>query len=48
MLLAINRTARVIAFGTRGLENKFRLPCGTNNQNLLNAARAFAADAAPL
>lgn len=48
MLLAINRTARVMAFGTPGLENKFRLPRGTNDQNLLNAARAFAADAAPL
>lgn len=45
---AINRTARVLAFETPGLDNKFRLPRGTNDQALLNAARAFAADAAPL
>ena len=48
MIAAINRTARVLAFETPGLENKFRLPRGTNDQGLLNAARAFAADAAPL
>ena len=48
MILAINRTARVMAFETPGLENKFRLPRGTNDQALLNAGRAFAADAAPL
>ncbi|MEP7342194.1 MAG: hypothetical protein ABI977_30980 [Acidobacteriota bacterium] len=48
MLLAINRTARVMAFETPGLENKFRLPRGTNDQTLLNAARAFATDAASL
>ena len=48
MILAINRTARVLAFETPGLENQFRLPRGTNDQALLNAARAFAADAAPL
>ena len=48
MILAINRTARALAFDTPGLENKFRLPRGTNDQALLNAARAFAADAAPL
>lgn len=39
----INRTARVIAFETPGVENKFRLPRGTNDQSLLNATRAFAA-----
>lgn len=27
-----------MAFGTPVLENKFLLPCGTNDQNLLNAA----------
>ncbi|MGH9801450.1 MAG: hypothetical protein ACRD82_13880 [Blastocatellia bacterium] len=48
MIKAINRTAAVIAFETPGLENKFRLPRGTNDQALLNAARAFAADAVPL
>ncbi|MEK7833059.1 MAG: hypothetical protein AAB401_18360 [Acidobacteriota bacterium] len=45
---AINRTARILAFETPGLESKFRLPRGTNDQALLNAARAFAADALPL
>ena len=48
MILALNRTARGLAFETPGLENKFRLPRGSSDQLLLNAARAFAADAAPL
>ncbi len=43
-LEAINRTARTIP----GTEDKFRLPRGPNDQNLIAAARAFAADAAPL
>ena len=47
-MLAINRTARALAFDTPGLDNQFRLPRGTNDQNLLNAARTFAADAAPI
>jgi hypothetical protein len=48
MLQAINRTARVLAFDTPGLDNKFRFPRGLNDQTLLTAARAFAADATPL
>lgn len=47
-LLAINRTARVLAFETPGLDDKFRFPRGMNDQTLLTAARAFAADALPL
>lgn len=45
---AISRTARVIAFTTPGLENKFRMPRGVGDQALLTLARAFAADAEPL
>src|SRR5205085_10257359 len=45
-ILTINRTARVLAFQTPGLENKFRLPRTNSDQALLNAARPFAADAA--
>ena len=48
MVLTLNRTARVLAFETPGLENKFRLPRNTSDQFLLNAARAYAADAVPL
>jgi hypothetical protein len=47
-LEAINRTARAMAEDTPGIGDKFRLPRGDNDQNLLSAARAFAADAAPL
>jgi hypothetical protein len=47
-LEAINRTARAMAEDTPGIDDKFRLPRGNNDQNLLSAARAFAADAAPL
>lgn len=47
-LVAINRTARALAYETPGLDNKFRLPRKGNDQALLNSARAFAADAAPL
>lgn len=45
---AISRTARVIAFTTPGLENKFRMPRGVGDQALLTLAGAFAADAEPL
>jgi len=45
---AINRTARSLAYETPGLENKFRLPRRGRDQELLTAARVFAADAAPL
>ncbi len=34
MILAINHTARVLAFEMPGLENQFRLPRGTNDQAL--------------
>ena len=47
-LVVINRTARALAFETPGLDNKFRLPRKGNDHALLAAARAFAADAAPL
>ena len=47
-LEAISRTARAIAENTPGLDDKFRLPRADNDQALLNAARAFATDAAPL
>lgn len=43
-LEAISRTARVMEIDVAGLENKFRIPRGTNDQLLLQAARAFAAD----
>ncbi len=44
---AISRTARAIAIDTPGLGEKFRVPRGENDQTLLAAARAFAADAVP-
>lgn len=47
-LEAINRTARSMAFDTPGLEDKFRLQREPKDQELLSAARAFAADAQPL
>ena len=47
-LTAINRTARALAYETPGLDNKFRMPRKVNDQALVAAARAFAADAAPL
>jgi hypothetical protein len=46
-LEAINRTARAMAEDTPGINDKFRFPRGNNDQNLLSAARAFAADAVP-
>ncbi|HEV2880659.1 MAG TPA: hypothetical protein VGX24_05070 [Pyrinomonadaceae bacterium] len=45
---AISRTARSMAFDTPGLEDRFRLPRMPKDQELLNAARAFAAAAQPL
>jgi len=44
-IATLNRTARVMAFETPGLDDKFRLPRTNNDQLLLNAARAFADDA---
>ena len=46
-LEAINRTARTLD-GPPGLNEKFRLPRGNNDQQLISAARAFATDALPL
>lgn len=48
LLIAINRTARSLAIDMPGLDNKFRHPRAGTDQALLTAARAFAADAAPL
>ena len=45
---AISRTARVIAYATPGLDNKFRMPRGVGDQKLLILARSFAGDAEPL
>ena len=45
---AISRTARVMAFSTPGLEDKFRAPRSVSDQVLLATARAFVADALPL
>jgi hypothetical protein len=47
-LEAVSRTARIMAFDTPGLEDRFRLPRGPKDQELLNTARAFAAAAQPL
>lgn len=46
-LQAIRRTARAMADEVTGLDDKFRMPPLGNDQLLLNAARAFANDAAP-
>lgn len=46
-LEAINRTAHVMAFDIPGLDDKFRLPRG-GDQDLLTAARAYVVDATPL
>lgn len=46
-LEAINHTAHALAHDMPGLDDKFRMPRGNNDQNLLHTARAFAADAAP-
>jgi len=47
-LEAIRRTARVMARDVPGINEKFRVPRNNNDQELLNAARAFLADATPL
>ncbi|HJQ24417.1 MAG TPA: hypothetical protein VKA60_10920 [Blastocatellia bacterium] len=44
----ITRTARAMAIDTPGLDDKFRLPRSNADQALLNAARAYHADAEPL
>src|SRR5438034_10676246 len=47
-LRAFNRTAHAIAIEVPGLENKFRLPRGDNDEELIAAARGAAADAPAL
>lgn len=49
-LEAICRTAAALAVAgtTPGLENRFRMPRGNNDQALINAARAAAQEAAPI
>ncbi|HKS29122.1 MAG TPA: hypothetical protein VJS44_14940 [Pyrinomonadaceae bacterium] len=48
-LEVISETARAMAIETPGLEDKFRMPRGrATDVDLLNIARAFAADALPL
>jgi hypothetical protein len=45
---AISSTARAMAFSSPGLDKRFSLPRGNNDQALLTTARSFLADAAPL
>lgn len=47
-LEAIARTVRAMAADIPGIEDQFRVPHNQNDQQLLNAARAFAINAAPL
>lgn len=47
-LLALNRTARVLALDEPGVENKFPQPRGLSDQAFLALARAYAHDALPL
>jgi hypothetical protein len=47
-LKRFSRTAHAIAIEVPGLENKFRLPRGDSDEELLAAARAAARDAVPL
>ncbi len=47
-LEAINRTARAMANDVPGINEMFRMPRGNNDRDLINAARAFLADATPL
>lgn len=45
---AINRTARALSLSSPGLDKRFSLPRGNNDQALLTTARSFHADATPL
>lgn len=47
-LAAVSRTARAMAVDTPAIGKKFRMPSGTGDQVLLNAARAFVTNATPL
>lgn len=43
----IARTARSMEYAFNGIEDKFRMPRGTNDQELIATARAFALEAVP-
>lgn len=45
---AWSATAHAIAIDNPGLDHKFRVPRGENDEILIAAARAFATDAVPL
>ncbi len=45
-LEAIARTARQVALSTEGLDDKFQLPDGPNNEELITAGRLFGRDVA--
>lgn len=45
---AIVRTARALALDIQGLDDRFRIPRITSDQELLSVARAFSREAAPL
>lgn len=45
---AIVRTARALENEVPGIQDKFRMPRGSNDRDLINAARAFKSDAEPL
>jgi hypothetical protein len=47
-LEAISHTARAMSLDAPGLQDRFRLPHGNNDQSLLSAARAFHTSAEPL
>lgn len=47
-LEAISRTARVLTDDVPGINEKFRVPRNASDQELMNAGRAFLADATPL
>jgi hypothetical protein len=47
-LALINRTARAMAIDQPSVGDKFRMPHGSGDQALLNAARAFLTNATPL
>jgi hypothetical protein len=46
-LAVINRTARAMAVDNPAIADEFRMPGGTGDQALLNAARAFVTNATP-
>jgi phosphoserine phosphatase len=45
---AIRRTAQALAFETPGLDKRFSLPRGNNDQALITTARSFLAEAEPI